>query len=156
MNELLKITDASVNAGIRGEWDNGMSFDFSARWGESEIKYTIFNTLNASLGPATPTAFRPGDLISDEAAVNADFAIPLDVGFASDLNVAFGFEYREEGYEVVLGEPVSYEIGPYAFEDPWNLEIDADEAEPLGLVKRGSNVDLTRVHAHQPAPLGLG
>ena len=58
----------------------------------------------------------------------ADFVLPVDVGFASDLNVAFGLEYRDEGYETVPGEPLSYEIGPYAFPDPFNFEIDADEA----------------------------
>jgi len=121
-------TDLGVTAGIRGEFDNGMSYDFSGRWGESSIEYTIFNTLNGSLGPESPTSFRPGDVVSDEAALNADFVLPVDAGFASDLNVAFGLEYRDEGYETVEGEPMSYEIGPYAFPDPFNFEIDADEA----------------------------
>ena len=123
-----EVTDIGATAGIRGEFDNGMSYDFSGRWGESTIEYTLFNTINASLGPETPTSFRTGDVVSDEWAVNADFVLPVDVGFASDLNVAFGFEYRDEGYETVAGEPLSYEIGPYAFPDPFNFEIDADEA----------------------------
>jgi iron complex outermembrane receptor protein len=122
------VIDASLTGGVRGEFDNGMNYDFSGRWGESTIKYTIFNTLNPSLGPATPTSFRPGDLASDEYAFNADFAKPVEVGFASDLNIAFGFEYRDEGYELFEGDLPSYEIGPYASPDPWNLEIDADEA----------------------------
>ena len=123
-----EVTDLGVTAGIRGEFDSGMSYDFSGRWGESTMKYTIFNTLNGSLGPESPTSFRPGDVVSDESALNADFVLPVDAGFASDLNVAFGLEYRHEGYETVEGEPMSYEIGPYAFPDPFNFEIDADEA----------------------------
>jgi iron complex outermembrane receptor protein len=123
-----EVTDLGVTAGIRGELDSGMSFDFSGRWGESTIEYKIFNTLNGSLGPESPTSFRPGDVVSDEAALNADFVLPIDAGFASDLNVAFGFEYRDESYETVAGEPRSFEIGPYAFPDPFNFEIDADEA----------------------------
>jgi iron complex outermembrane receptor protein len=122
------VIDMSFTGGIRGEFNNGMLYDFSGRWGESTIKYTIFNTLNHSLGPATPTSFRPGDLISDESALNADFVMPVDVGFASDLNVAFGFEYRDEGYELVEGGLKSHEQGVYAFADPFNFEIDADEA----------------------------
>ena len=113
---------------MRGGWDNGLSYDFSVGWGESTIKYTLVNTLNASMGPATSTAFRPGDLVSDASAINVDFVLPIDAGLSSDLNLAFGFEYRNEGYDVVQGEPKSYEIGAYAFEDPWNFEIDADEA----------------------------
>jgi len=123
-----EVTDLGVTAGIRGEFDSGMSYDFSGRWGESTMKYTIFNTLNGSLGPESPTSFRPGDVVSDESALNADFVLPVDAGFASDLNVAFGLEYRDEGYETVEGEPMSYEIGPYAFPDPFNFEIDAVEA----------------------------
>ncbi len=123
-----EVIDVGVTGGIRGEFGNGMSYDFSGRWGESTIKYTIYNTLNHSLGPETPTSFRPGDLVSDESAFNADFVLPVNVGFASDLNVAFGLEYRDEGYELVEGDLKSYEAGPYAFADPFNFEIDADEA----------------------------
>ena len=122
------VIDMSFTGGIRGEFNNGMLYDFGGRWGESTIKYTIFNTMNASLGPETPTSFRPGDLVSDESAFNADFVMPVDVGFASDLNVAFGLEYRDEGYELVEGGLKSYEQGVYAFADPFNFEIDADEA----------------------------
>jgi iron complex outermembrane receptor protein len=60
--------------------------------------------------------------------VNADLVLPVDIGLASELNVAFGAEYREEGYELVRGNFKSYEAGPYAFTDPFNFEIDADEA----------------------------
>jgi iron complex outermembrane receptor protein len=123
-----EVTDLGVVAGIKGVFDNGLSYDFSGRWGENTIEYTIYNTLNASLGPATPTSFRPGDTVSEESALLADFVLPVDIGFASDLNVAFGFEYRDENYETVAGEPSSYEIGLYAFPDPFNFEIDADEA----------------------------
>lgn len=122
------VIDMSFAGGVRGEYGNGLSYDFSGRWGESTVKYSLFNTMNPSLGPATPTEFRPGDLVSDESAINADFVLPIVVGFASDLNVAFGFEYREEGYELAQGDRKSWEVGPYALPDPWNFEIDIDEA----------------------------
>lgn len=122
------VIDMSITGGIRGEFGNGMSYDFSGRFGENTIKYTLFNTENPSLGPATPTHFRPGDLVSDETAFNADFSIPIDVGFASDMNFAFGFEFRDEGYDVVQGDTASFTIGPYASPDPWNFNIDTVEA----------------------------
>jgi iron complex outermembrane receptor protein len=122
------VIDKSFTGGVRGEFGNGLLYDFGGRWGESEVKYEIHNTLNPSLGPASPTSFRPGGLISDEYAFNADFVLPVDVGFASDLNVAFGAEYRNEGYELVQGDPKSWEGGSYGFPDPFNFEIDADEA----------------------------
>jgi len=55
------VIDLGITGGIRGEFTNGMSYDIGGRWGESTIKYTIFNTMNASLGPETPTSFRPGE-----------------------------------------------------------------------------------------------
>jgi len=122
------VIDMNITGGVRGEFDNGMSYDFGGRWGESTLKYTFFNTTNPSLGQATPTSFHPGDLISDESAFNADFVLPVDVGFASDVNVAFGAEFRNEGYEVVQGDPKSWEAGPYLVADPFNFEVDADEA----------------------------
>ena len=122
------VIDAGVTGGFRGEFNNGVTYDFSGRWGESTIKYTLYNTMNASFGPETQTSFDVGELVSDETAFNADFAWPVDVGFASDLNVAFGLEYRDEGYDLVPGEPASYEVGDYGFADPWNFEIDAIEA----------------------------
>jgi iron complex outermembrane receptor protein len=122
------VIDASFTGGVRGETDNGLSYDFSGRWGESTVKYKMLNSLNASLGPASPTSFRPGGLISDEYAFNADFVMPADIGLASDLNIAYGAEYRNEGYELTQGDQKSWEVGEYGFADPFNFEIDADEA----------------------------
>jgi iron complex outermembrane receptor protein len=34
------VIDVSFTGGIRGEFDNGLSYDFGGRWGESTIKYT--------------------------------------------------------------------------------------------------------------------
>ena len=122
------VIDLSFTGGVRGEMDNGLTWDFSGRWGESTIKYTLKNTINPSLGPASPTQFRPGDLVSDEVAFNADFSFGFDMGFASDVNFAFGVEYRDEGYDVVQGGAKSFEVGPYAAEDPFDFETDAAEA----------------------------
>ena len=122
------VIDLSFTGGITGEFRNGMAYDVGASWGESTLKYTVYNTLNPSMGPSTPTSFRPGDLVSDEHALTADFAKQFDIDFASALNVAFGVEYRGGGYELVRGDPLSYEVGPYSRPDPWNFEIDVVEA----------------------------
>lgn len=122
------VIDAGVTGGFRGETANGLYYDFGARWGESRLLYTLSNTLNPSLGPATPTSFRPGGLVADETAITADFTKSMDAGLFSDLNIAFGAEYRDEGYELLPGDPKSWEVGPYSVRDPFNFEIDADEA----------------------------
>jgi iron complex outermembrane receptor protein len=60
------ITDMSILGGIEGEFANEISYDFSARFGSNEIAYTLKNTVNPSMGPDSPTSFRPGDLINEE------------------------------------------------------------------------------------------
>ncbi|MEM7503453.1 MAG: TonB-dependent receptor [Pseudomonadota bacterium] len=122
------VVDTSLTVGLRGEWANEWSYDFSARTGENTIKYEMRNTLNPSLGPASPTQFRPGDLVNDETEINADFSRAFDVGWNNDLNLAFGFAFRDEGYDIEAGGPASFAIGPYASSDPWNFDVTADEA----------------------------
>jgi len=131
------VTDYAITIGLAGSAWRDLSFDVSAGYGFDRIAYRIENTLNPSLGPDTPTRFRPGALANDELAVNADFVWPWNVGnLASPVNVAFGFEYRDERYRIEAGDPSSYEVGPFGVPDPFNLEItqaevDADPADDL-------------------------
>ena len=124
-----KVIDYSVIGGLRGEFAGGQQLDVSLNYGFNEIRYHIENTLNPSLGPATPTRFRPGALGNEELAVNADFVWPLELGFSGPLNAAFGFEYRHEHYFISAGDPLSFAIGPFAASDPFNFEITRAEAE---------------------------
>ena len=134
------VTDYSVAGGLRGSHRSGLTFDVSAGYGFDEIRYRIENTLNPSLGPDTPTRFRPGALSNKELALNADLVWPLEVGLASPLNLAFGFEYREEGYRIKSGDPLSYRVGPFGVADPFNFEItqaevDADPDDGLTVIE---------------------
>ena len=124
-----EVEDYALYGGLRGELANGFTFDASASHGSSRIDYSIANTLNPSLGPDSPTRFRPGSLVNDESAVNADFTMPVEIGLAGPLNVAFGAERRVEGYRIETGDPASYTVGPYARPDPFNFEITQAEAD---------------------------
>lgn len=111
------IDDTSIVGGLRGTFDlgSGLAYDLSYSYGESDAAFFINNTINASLGPNTPTSFRPGEYIQTDNNINLDFSYGLPVAsFASDLNVAFGVEHREEQFEIIAGDPQSYEIGPLA------------------------------------------
>ena len=124
------VTDYAITVGVAGSAWRDLSFDLSAGYGSDRIAYRIENTLNPSLGPDTPTRFRPGALANDELALNADFVWPWDIGdLASPVNVAFGFEYRNEGYRIDAGDPRSYEVGPFGVPDPFNLEITQEEVD---------------------------
>ncbi|MBM0106954.1 TonB-dependent receptor [Steroidobacter sp. S1-65] len=94
---------------------NGLRYDVSGSYGSSEVDFLIYNTVNASLGPDTPTRFKPGVNHQTDTNFNIDLSYPLALsGLASPLNVAFGFEWREEEFEVERGQLESYQIGPYA------------------------------------------
>jgi len=108
--------DSSFAVGIRGELDamGGLSYDLSAVMGSNRTDYFIRNTVNASLGPDTPRDFVPGGQEQTETIYNLNFVKTVDAGFASDLNVAFGAEYREEEFDLFAGDPASYALGPLA------------------------------------------
>ncbi len=107
------ISDYAVLLGVRGETAGGLSWDVRGRIAENEVDYLLGSTINPSLGILSPTNFKPGNLTQEETAFTVDFVKPLDVGnFASPLNLAFGFEWREETYTLAAGDPASIEVGP--------------------------------------------
>ena len=110
-----KTVDFSTVAGLRGNLESGLTYDVGASYGYSDSDFFIANTVNASLGPQTPTTFDPGDYSQLETNINADFSYPVDLSaLASDLNIAGGFEWRKEEFEIKVGDQASWEIGPLA------------------------------------------
>lgn len=112
------LEDISAVVGIRGEMDNGLFYDFSANLGRNESAYRITNTWNPSLGPVdSQTGFELGTYTQTDQSYNADFVYPVAVdAFYSDLNVAFGAEYRVETFAVKIGEEASWQAGDFAFQ----------------------------------------
>lgn len=111
------VEDISALVGLRGTLDSGLGYDVSVSLGRNETAFRIGNTWNPSLGPDSPTEFDLGEYTQTEQNYNADFTYPVKIdAFYSDLNVAFGAEYRVETFEIGLGEPASWEAGPYAFQ----------------------------------------
>lgn len=109
--------DLQLVGGLRGELAGGLGWDVSASYGRSEIDYTLGNSINASLGPDSPTDFYLGQLQQTEKNLNADFTWLWNVAaLAAPVNVAFGAEYRQETYAVGQGDAASWAIGPGAVE----------------------------------------
>jgi iron complex outermembrane receptor protein len=106
--------DQSFAIGVRGTLDNDLTYDLSVYNGSNETNFVIRNTVNASLGPNTPRDFVPGGQKQSETVYNADFSFPVQTGFASDLSIAFGAEYREEDFDLYAGDAASFALGPLA------------------------------------------
>ena len=107
--------DSSVVVGVKGTaleeaLGKPLKWDVSGSFGRHHADFFIFNTVNASLGPDTPTHFDPGDYIQTDYNLNFDVTYPLsDMVF-----LASGLEYRDEGFEIIEGERESHQIGPLA------------------------------------------
>ncbi|MCF4010138.1 TonB-dependent receptor plug domain-containing protein [Rheinheimera sp. UJ63] len=118
-----EVYDYSFTTGLEGMLANDISYDVTARMGHSEIQYSLNNTINPSLGSASPTSFKPGDLINEEFQLQADFVKDFTIsGLDSPLVLAFGASYLDESYEIVAAaDESSYSQGPYALPDPWGF-----------------------------------
>ena len=108
--------DSALSVGIRGDFDlgSGLAYDFSLSQGSNRTDFFIRNTINASLGPETPRDFVPGGQEQTETIADAGFVYSVGAGLASDLNVAFGAQYREEEFDLFAGDPASFALGPLA------------------------------------------
>ena len=100
-------TDESVLLGLQGLEMEVLRWDLSASYGRHEADYFIFNTVNASMGPDTPTYFDPGTYVQSDVNLNFDVTYPVN----EQLLLAAGLERRTETFEIVEGQIESYIIG---------------------------------------------
>jgi iron complex outermembrane receptor protein len=107
--------DGQAVAGVRNRTSDVFTWDLSASYGQNASRFFLNNSINASMGPASPFDFNLGRLVQREANLNADAVWRLPVaGLATPLNVAFGAETRKETYRIEAGDPASYAVGPGA------------------------------------------
>ncbi len=102
--------DASVVGGLRGQLAGGVLWDASVTAGANTADFSIRNTVNASLGPETPTTFDVGLYGQREVGVNLDLTRAL----GDRVHLAGGVEWRNEQFRIGVGQPESWQQGPYA------------------------------------------
>ena len=119
------VLDASAVAGLRGVRGR-LDWDASASWGQSNMDFYMYNTVNASLGPDQPCSdkgkstavpdqpctpyFHPGIYDQQEVNLNADVSYALN----ERVNLAGGAEWRNERFEIFQGDEPSWTEGPLA------------------------------------------
>ncbi|HEY8617790.1 TonB-dependent receptor [Phenylobacterium sp.] len=111
-NLVIDEKDYELALGARGE-TAGWSWDVSTTYGRNRAEENVAESINASLGPSSPTSFYVGALESSEWVNSLDVTRGFQLSEASDLQVSFGLQHRRETYEVEAGEPASYAAGLY-------------------------------------------
>lgn len=105
-----RIWDFSGTGGVRGR-TGAWRWDLSSVYGGNSFRFSVHNSVNVSLGAASPTEFYAGTLKFNQWTNNLDVAREFAVGLASPLNVALGAEFRRDNYQIEAGEPDSYRDG---------------------------------------------
>src|SRR4029079_13830641 len=102
------IIDYSGTLGVKG-LVSGWNYDLAGTYGHNGFDFLINNTVNSTLGNASPLEFDAGGLKFGQAVANLDLVRGVPVAaFASPLNVAVGAEFRRDAYGINAGEPNSY------------------------------------------------
>lgn len=116
-----EMQDWSLGGGVRGKVA-GIDLDVSSNYGGNTFLFLIDNSLNASLGDASPTSFDAGGQLFQQATVNVDGVKPLKIGGVDSFNVVFGTEFRFENYQVTAGDNASWATGLETYIDEEGIE----------------------------------
>lgn len=109
---LINIKSEDINSalGVKGEL-GGWNVDLSVSYGRNALTLRTKNSINSTYGAASPTDFYDGKLIYDQIVGGLDVDKKFDLDNGS-INVAWGVEYRNEGFEIRPGQVESYARGP--------------------------------------------
>ena len=109
------IDDASLAAGVRGVLA-GWAWDVGGVYGQNGFEFGVSNSINASMGAASPRDFYAGALRFNEMTFNGD--ITRQFGTTIGLfNVAVGAEFRRDNFKLERGDENSYRVGNVAILD---------------------------------------
>jgi len=103
------LTDFQLLSGIKGDLGDDWGLDVSMGYSGNDIQLFARNTVNPSLGAASPTSFYTGGLNVTQTVINADVS-----KLFGNTSVAFGAETRFESFQQSEGQIESYIAGPLA------------------------------------------
>lgn len=106
----VRSNDYTAAVGVRGEL-SGWQTDLNISYGRNSLDFRTLNSINSTYGAASPTDFDDGSIAYDQLTGGIDVSNELPLG-EGKLNVAFGLEYRREGYKIEAGQPESWDRGP--------------------------------------------
>ncbi|RYE69965.1 MAG: TonB-dependent receptor [Rhizobiaceae bacterium] len=110
---LINVQTDDINSalGVKGEL-SGWNVDLSVSYGRNALEFRTKNSINSTYGATSPTNFYDGKLIYDQIIGGLDVDRKFDLGGDNTLNVAWGVEYRNEGFRIREGQVESWARGP--------------------------------------------
>lgn len=93
----------------------GWNWDLSTTYGRDDVDNGSTNTLNASLGAASPHSFHTFSSAFAQWTTNLDVTRETDIGLEKPAQISGGLEHRYERYRTVSGDPLSYQNGGYVY-----------------------------------------
>lgn len=105
------VVDLSLAFGLRGNLANDWFYDVSMVVGRNEVEHFMHNTINPQLaeqGVNIPTTYFPQAYVQADQVFDVNVSKPLDMGMASPLHLALGFEWRNETFERSAGDMNSW------------------------------------------------
>jgi iron complex outermembrane receptor protein len=123
--------DYAGTVGLRSQ-AAGWDLDAALSYGRNEFTFGVEHSLNASLGPASPTSFESGTYTVAQATLGIDATRDFEVNWLkAPLAVALGAEYRTEDYGTDRGDLASYQDGSYGNAGCATLDnpLDPDDIE---------------------------
>ncbi|MGY6550312.1 MAG: TonB-dependent receptor plug domain-containing protein [Erythrobacter sp.] len=106
-----RTNDFSIVGGLDGDF-GGWLWDLSMSYGLNEVDFSVLNSVNASLGAASPTEFNAGKLAYSQLMSHLDISREIVIGGIESMTLSFGAEWRREEYQLSAGEPASFAAGP--------------------------------------------
>ena len=112
-----RIENFSAAVGVRGDDLAGFGWDLSSVYGVNTQDLAYENSVNVSLGAASPTRFYRLGSDFYQWTNNVDLTREIEVGDGAPVQIAFGAEYREETYRLFSGDIDGFRSGGVPIQD---------------------------------------
>ncbi|MGR4865918.1 TonB-dependent receptor plug domain-containing protein [Caulobacter sp. LARHSG274] len=104
--------DLQTTVGARGQV-RGWDWDLSTTFAQDHAQLDGQNTLNATLGPASPNYFHLSTHQFQQWTTNLDVTRAFEGLLPRPLQVSWGLEQRYEHFRIEPGDAASYAVGDY-------------------------------------------
>jgi len=98
-----QIFDSSFTIGANGVWHDETFWELSHTYGHNGFDYSVYDSMNYTLGVKSPNSFSNGSLHFTQNITNFDIKKKLN-----SIKLAAGAEYKIEKYQVKAGDEESY------------------------------------------------